>query len=302
MQTIVFGNADQNSGTGVVFTRSPATGDNEMYGDYLLVAQGEDVVAGIRNTSPIAKLRDDMPRVYAEFEEVCRTLENHFKEMQDIEFTIEKGKLWILQTRDGKRTARAAVKITVDLVHEGMIDKATALKRINADQIDMLLHRQFEVSALRQAKVEGHLLVKKAVNASPGAAVGMAVFDADTAVKWSLQGEDVILVRSETKPEDVHGMIEAKGILTSRGGATSHAAVVARQFGIPAVCGAEALKIDHVHGYCTVHRKDGEVHIKLGDWISIDGTTGRGVPRKAGNCGPRFRQGGDVARVPVLGG
>ena len=243
IQMVVFGNMSDTSGTGVAFTRNPVTGDKELYGDYLLNAQGEDVVAGIRNTLPIAQLQKDMPEAYATFLAICDKLENHFHNMQDVEFTIENRQLWMLQTRDGKRTARAEIKIAVDLVNEGLIDKETAIKRVQPGQVDMLLHPQFAEATKREARASGRLLVEKAVNASPGAAVGMAAFDADTAQKWGKEGKAVIMVRPETKPDDVHGMIASKGILTSRGGATSHAAVVARQFGTPAVCGAESLAI-----------------------------------------------------------
>ncbi len=274
IQTMVFGNMGENSGTGVAFTRNPVNGDKELYGDYLFNAQGEDVVAGIRNTLPIAQLKEDMPAVYAEFDEICTKLENHFKEMQDVEFTIEREKLWMLQTRDGKRTARAAIKIAVDMADEGMVTREEAVMRVKPEQVDMLLHPQFGGAVKNQAASEGKRIVAKAVNASPGAAVGLAVFDADTAESWGKEGKDVIMVRPETRPDDVHGMIAAKGILTSRGGATSHAAVVARQFGTPAVCGAEELKIETDHRLFTVQVGDNALEVKEGDWLSIDGGTG----------------------------
>ncbi|MCC6167091.1 MAG: pyruvate, phosphate dikinase [Caldilineaceae bacterium] len=274
IQMVVFGNMGEDSGTGVAFTRNPVNGVNEMYGDYLLNAQGEDVVAGIRNTLPIAQLQSDMPEVYAQFMDITEKLEHHFREMQDVEFTIERRKLWMLQTRDGKRTARAAIKIAVDLANEGLIDKKAALMRVKPEQVDMLLHPQFGEKTKRAARDEGRRLVEKAVNASPGAAVGVAAFDADIAEKWAKEGKAVIMVRPETKPDDVHGMIAAKGILTSRGGATSHAAVVARQFGTPAVCGAEALQINVSERLFTVERESGTIEVHEGDWLSIDGGTG----------------------------
>ncbi len=273
IQVVVFGNMGEDSGTGVAFTRNPVNGNKELYGDYLLNAQGEDVVAGIRNTSSIQNLQRDMPEAFAEFAAICEKLESHFHEMQDVEFTIENRKLWMLQTRDGKRTARAAIKIAVDMVEEGLIDKKKAILRVNPEQVDMLLHPQFSAVAKEQARVEGRRLVQKAVNASPGAAVGQAVFDADTAEKWGKEGKAVIMVRPETKPDDVHGMIASKGILTSHGGATSHAAVVARQFGTPAVCGADVLTIDVEHRLFTV-KKESTIEVREGDWISIDGGTG----------------------------
>jgi pyruvate,orthophosphate dikinase len=267
--TMVFGNMD-NSGTGVAFTRNPATGEKVMYGDYLLNAQGEDVVAGIRNTSPIAALKHEMPEVYQQFEDICNKLENHYKEMQDVEFTIERNKLWMLQTRDGKRTAKAAVKVAVDMANEGLITKQQAVKRVKPEQVDTLLHPQFVREAKVKAQETGRFLVS-GVNASPGAAVGRAYFDADTAeAKAKEEGQDVIMVRPFTKPDDVHGMLAAKGILTTEGGATSHAAVVARQFGIPCVVGASEARIDLE----TRTLKIGEIVVNEGDWISVDGTSG----------------------------
>jgi pyruvate,orthophosphate dikinase len=273
IQTVVFGNMGENSGTGVAFTRNPVDGVKQLYGDYLINAQGEDVVAGIRNTLPISQLRQDMPAVYLQFTNICDKLERHFRDMQDVEFTIEAGKLWMLQTRNGKRTARAAIKIAVDMASEGLIDRKTALKRVSPEQVEMLLHPQFSEETKREARAAGRLLVTKAVNASPGAAVGQAVFDADTAEKMAQENKSVIMVRPETKPDDVHGMIAAKGILTSRGGATSHAAVVARQFGKPAVCGAEVLQISVEQRLFTVEMDSRIVEVHEGDWISIDGGT-----------------------------
>jgi pyruvate,orthophosphate dikinase len=274
IQMVVFGNMGDNSGTGVAFTRNPVNGTKELYGDYLINAQGEDVVAGIRNTLPISQLRADMPDIYAEFIGICEKLESHFHDMQDVEFTIEQGKLWMLQTRNGKRTARAAIKIAVDMAREGLIDEETALNRVTPEQVEMLLHPQFSESVKKEARAAERQLVYKAVNASPGAAVGQAVFDADTAEKWAKEGKSVIMVRPETKPDDVHGMIAARGILTSRGGATSHAAVVARQFGKPAVCGAEVLQINVEQRLFTVQQENREIEVHEGDWISIDGGTG----------------------------
>jgi pyruvate, orthophosphate dikinase len=274
IQTVVFGNMGDTSATGVAFTRNPATGEKILYGDYLVNAQGEDVVAGIRNTQPISDLQEDMPAVYQEFVDICDKLEAHYKDMQDVEFTIEQGKLWMLQTRDGKRTARAAIKIAVDMANEDLIDRRKAVMRVTPAQVDMLLHPQFSVETKAQARDEGRQLVEKAVNASPGAAVGLAAFDADTAENWGKDGKNVIMVRPETKPDDVHGMIASKGILTSRGGATSHAAVVARQFGTPAVCGAESLQISLENRLFIVETARGIVEVREGDWISIDGGTG----------------------------
>ncbi len=272
--TMVFGNMGENSGTGVAFTRNPVNGVKELYGDYLVNAQGEDVVAGIRNTKPISQLGEEMPEVYAQFLEVCDKLEQHFRDMQDVEFTIEQGKLWMLQTRNGKRTARAAIKIAVDMVGEGLITKEEALMRVEPEQVDMLLHPHFSGSIKAQATQDGRRLVEKAVNASPGAAVGYAVFDADTAERWASEGKPVIMVRPETKPDDVHGMIASQGILTSRGGATSHAAVVARQFGTPAVCGAEELLINIDQRLFMIQTETEPIEVREGDWISIDGGTG----------------------------
>ncbi|MDA0700064.1 MAG: pyruvate, phosphate dikinase [bacterium] len=274
IQAVVFGNMGVGSGTGVAFTRNPNKGENTLFGHYLMNAQGEDVVAGIRNTEPIAQLKSEMPSVYKEFTDICDRLEQRFRDMQDVEFTIERGKLWMLQTRNGKRTARAAIRIAVDMTDEGLIDQREALMRVTPDQVDQLLHPQLTEETRREAVEAGKRLVEKAVNASPGAAVGRAVFDADTAEQWAHRGEAVIMVRPETKPDDVHGMIASKGILTSRGGATSHAAVVARQFGTPAVCGAETLKIDVERKAMTAATAAGPVYVREGDWITLDGATG----------------------------
>ncbi len=263
VQAMVFGNMGWDSGTGVAFTRNPLTGEKELYGEYLPNAQGEDVVAGIRTPKPIAALKEDMPEVYEQFKRYAEMLERHYRDMQDLEFTIERGKLYMLQTRSGKRSAAAAVKIAVDMVHEGLIDKAEALKRVEPEQIEQLLHPQIDP----RAKVQ---VIARGLNASPGAATGKAVFDADRAEALARQGEKVILVRPETNPDDVHGMLVAQGILTARGGATSHAAVVARGLGKPCVAGCEALQIDLEQRQFTV---DGIV-VNEGDVISINGSTG----------------------------
>jgi pyruvate, orthophosphate dikinase len=263
IQTMVFGNMGDTSATGVAFTRNPADGTKEFYGDYLTNAQGEDVVAGIRNTKPIAQLKEELVEAGNELDAVMTQLETHYKDMCDIEFTIQQAKLWMLQTRIGKRTARAALKIAVDMVGEGLITKEEAVLRVDPDQLDQLLHPMFDVS-------ESPEVFAKGLNASPGAAVGEVVFTADDAEEFAKQGRKVILVRWETTPDDLHGMIAAQGILTSHGGKTSHAAVVARGMGKPCVCGAESLKIDSEHKIARV----GDVEIHEGDIISIDGTAG----------------------------
>lgn len=268
--TMVFGNMGNGSGTGVAFTRDPSTGENKMYGDYLINAQGEDVVAGIRNTEKIENLANEMPAAYQEFLEITSKLENHYHDMQDVEFTIERGKLWMLQTRSGKRTAKAAVKMAVDMANEGLISKEEAIMRVTPDQVDSLLHPQFDPKAVDAAKKEGRIYAK-GVNASPGAAVGQIYFDADKAEEMAKEHKQaVIMVRPFTKPDDVHGMLAAKGILTSEGGATSHAAVVARQFGVPCVVGASMVKIDLENRQMTTNG----IVVKEGEWISVDGTTG----------------------------
>ena len=269
--TMVFGNMGNDSATGVAFTRNPSTGDRVMMGDYLLNAQGEDVVAGIRNTDAIANLAKYMPGAYKQFMEITSKLEKYYKDMQDVEFTIERGKLWMLQTRNGKRTAKSAVKIAVDMAKEGLITKNEAVLRVTPENVDALLHPQFDDAAMKQAEKDGKFLAK-GVNASPGAAVGQIYFDADTAERMAKdEKQDTIMVRPFTKPDDVHGMIASKGVLTSEGGATSHAAVVARQFGIPCVVGASAIKIDLEKRMMMV----GITIVKEGDWVSVDGTTGQ---------------------------
>ncbi len=268
--TMVFGNMGDNSGTGVAFTRDPSTGERKMYGDYLINAQGEDVVAGIRNTQKIENLANEMPSAYKEFLDITDRLELHYHDMQDVEFTIERGKLWMLQTRSGKRTAKAAVRMAVDMANEGLISREAAIMRVTPDQVDTLLHPQFDPKAVDAAKKEGRIYAK-GVNASPGAAVGQVYFDADKAEEMAKEHKQaVIMVRPFTKPDDVHGMLSAKGILTSEGGATSHAAVVARQFGVPCVVGASMVKIDLEALQMTANG----VVVKEGEWISVDGTTG----------------------------
>jgi pyruvate,orthophosphate dikinase len=288
--TMVFGNMGWDSGTGVAFTRDPATGEKELYGDYLLNAQGEDVVAGIRNTKKIQQLEEEMPQVFQEFVEICDKLEEHYKEMQDVEFTIENKKLWMLQTRNGKRTAKAAVKIAVDMANEGVIDREEAVVRITPHQVDTLLHPRFDFDAKKEAQEEGRLYAS-GVNASPGAAVGQVYFDADTAERMAKEeGQDVIMVRPFTKPDDVHGMLAAKGILTSEGGATSHAAVVARQFGVPCVVGAAAIRIDLDKRQMAV---DGTL-VEEGDWISVDGTSGEVYLGEIGTIEPSLEEQTDL--------
>ena len=264
---MVFGNMGEDSGTGVAFTRNPNTGDRELFGEYLTNAQGEDVVAGIRTPAPISQLASDMPAVYDEFHRIGQQLERHYRNVQDLEFTIERGRLYMLQTRDAKRTAAAAVRIAVDMVDEGVITPAEAVGRIEPAQVDQLLRATFDPEALKTAK-----RIVKGLNASPGAAVGRAVFDADTAVEWVGRGEKVILVRIETSPDDFHGMAVAEGIITARGGATSHAAVVARQIGKPCVAGSAALDVNYAgkSAACAITGID----FAEGDWLSLDGTTG----------------------------
>ena len=269
VQTMVYGNMGFDSGTGVAFTRSPSTGDKASYGEYLLNAQGEDVVAGVRTPRELADLQAEMPRVYGQLMDIFNMLENHYRDVQDMEFTIERGNLWMLQTRTGKRTAKAAAKIAVDMVHEGLIEKEEALMRVTPEQVDQLLHPIFDEEEKKKAREAGNYLAK-GLNASPGAATGVAVFDATRAEEAAKEGARVILVRPETSPDDVHGMLASEGILTQHGGATSHAAVVARGLNKPCVAGCEALSIDLDARLLTV---DGKT-VKEGDYISVDGTTG----------------------------
>jgi len=265
VQMMAFGNMGETSGTGVAFTRDPATGEKKLMGEFLMNAQGEDVVAGVRTPMPISKLAEVMPEVYAQFTEICKTLENHYRDMQDMEFTIEDKKLYMLQTRNGKRTAKAALKIAVDLVNEKMISKEEALLMIDPKQLDALLHPQFDTKALKAATP-----IAKALPASPGAACGKIVFTAEDAVEHGKAGEKVILVRLETSPEDIEGMHYAQGILTVRGGMTSHAAVVARGMGTCCVSGCGDIKMDEQNKRFTL---GGKVY-KEGDFISLDGSTG----------------------------
>jgi pyruvate,orthophosphate dikinase len=263
--TMVFGNMGDDSGTGVAFTRDPNTGEKELYGEFLTNAQGEDVVAGIRTPRKISQLRDLMPAVYEEFERIAERLERNYRDVQDLEFTIERGRLYMLQTRSAKRTAAAAVKIAADLVEEGIISRAEAVQRIEPAQVDQLLRNQFDPSARAAAT-----RIAKGLNASPGAAVGRAVFDADRAAEGAATGEPVILVRIETSPDDFHGMAASQGVLTARGGATSHAAVVARQIGKPCVAGVSELQIDYGQRRAEANGQG----FAEGDWISLDGSTG----------------------------
>lgn len=264
IQSMVFGNMGADSGTGVAFTRNPSTGENVLYGEFLTNAQGEDVVAGIRTPRPIAQLKDEMPEAYAEFAKTAHLLEKHYKNMQDIEFTIERKKLYMLQTRNGKRTAQAAVKIAHDLVAEGLVTKQEAILMVEPAQLDQLLHRQIDPKA--------HVnVIAKGLPASPGAASGQIVFDADDAERLAKEGQKVLLVRTETTPDDIHGMVAAQGILTSRGGMTSHAAVVARGMGKPCVCGCESIKIDYNEKTVST----GSLIFNEGEPLSIDGSTGR---------------------------
>ncbi|PKM89762.1 MAG: pyruvate, phosphate dikinase [Firmicutes bacterium HGW-Firmicutes-12] len=264
VQSMVFGNKGDDSGTGVAFTRNPSTGEKKLYGEFLMNAQGEDVVAGIRTPLAIEKLDAENPEVFEQFNEICEVLENHYRDVQDIEFTIEHGKLYMLQTRNGKRTASAAVKIAVDMVAEGIISREEALMRVEPASLDQLLHRRIDTTSDIEVIATG-------LPASPGAASGQVVLNADTAEELAKEGKKVILVRTETTPDDIHGIVAAQGILTSRGGMTSHAAVVARGMGKCCVCGCEALKINYDTG--TVMVKD--LVIKVGDIISLDGSTGK---------------------------
>ena len=265
IQSMVFGNMGDTSGTGVAFTRDPATGDNKLLGEYLINAQGEDVVAGIRTPQPIDTLKEVMPEIYKQFIDTVKTLEHHYKDMQDVEFTIEKGRLFFLQTRNGKRTAASAINVAVDFVNEGLITKEEAIMRIEPKQLDQLLHPKFEDKALKEATV-----LTKGLPASPGAGSGKIYFSAEDAAKASQNGEKVILVRQETSPEDIEGMVCSEGILTARGGMTSHAAVVARGMGKCCVAGCGEIKVDEA---AKEVRKD-DLVLKEGDFISLDGSTG----------------------------
>ncbi len=265
VQTMVYGNIGEGSATGVCMSRNGTTGERTLEGDYLENAQGEDVVAGTRATSPISVLAERQPEAYVELEGIARSLEKHYRNMQDLEFTIDRGKLWVLQTRDGKRTAEAEVRIAVEMAEEGLLTRNEALRRVSAKQVDRFLHPRFDPAAVAGAEP-----LCTGLDVSPGAAVGMAVFDADTAEQWAAEGRPVILVRPDTKPDDVHGMLAAEGILTTRGGRTSHAALVARQFGKPAVVGVSELEIDLVGKMAHLEH----LVVREGDWLSIDGTRG----------------------------
>ena len=265
VQEMVFGNMGETSGTGVAFTRNPATGEKKLFGEFLMNAQGEDVVAGVRTPQTIDQLAEVMPEVYEQFTKICATLEYHYRDMQDMEFTIENKKLFMLQTRNGKRTAAAALKIACDLVDEGMITEKEAVLMIEPKSLDSLLHPQFDVEALKKAKP-----VAQGLAASPGAACGQIVFSAEDATEWAQKGHKVVLVRLETSPEDIEGMHYAQGILTVRGGMTSHAAVVARGMGTCCVSGCGAIKMDEANKQFELA---GKIY-KEGDWISIDGSTG----------------------------
>ena len=266
VQSMVFGNMGNTSGTGVEFTRDPSTGEKKLYGEYLINAQGEDVVAGIRTPQKIETLQQVMPEVYEQFVNIAQTLENHYRDMQDMEYTIERGKLYMLQTRNGKRTAAAALKIAVDLVNEGMITTDEAILKVEPKQLDSLLHPQFDAVALKKAKE-----IAMGLAASPGAACGMVYFTAEEATAAAKTGKKVVLVRLETSPEDIEGMAHAQGILTARGGMTSHAAVVARGMGTCCVAGCGALRVDEEAKTATI----GDVVFHEGDWMSIDGSTGK---------------------------
>lgn len=270
VQAMVFGNMGDESGTGVAFTRDPATGEKVLYGEYLLNAQGEDVVAGIRTPKPIGQLSEEAPEMYRELAKTSERLERHFRDVQDLEFTIEDGKFYMLQTRAGQRTAAAAVKIAVDMVGEGLIDREEAVRRVTAEQVERLLHRQIDPKAEVQ-------VIAKGLNASPGAAMGSVVFDPDKAEEAAASGEKVILVRTETTPDDIHGIVAAQGVLTSRGGRTSHAAIVTRGMGKPCVAGCEAIQVDYERRLFSTP----EVVVREGDVITIDGASGKVVMGEA---------------------
>jgi len=290
--TMVFGNMGDDSGTGVAFTRDPNTGERVLYGEYLTNAQGEDVVAGIRTPSKIAQMKKDLPKAYAEFDRIAKRLEKHYRDAQDLEFTIERGKLYMLQTRSAKRTAAAAVKIATDMVREGLITKDEALRRVEPAQVEQLLLPRFDQKEVERARSAGRYLAK-GLNASPGAATGRAVFDADRAVVLKGQKQLVVLVRPETSPDDFHGMVAATGILTARGGSTSHAAVVARGLGLPCVAGVAALDIDLVKREMHVNGKV----VKEGDPISIDGTTGEVFAGELPTIEAKFREEKDLIEL-----
>jgi pyruvate,orthophosphate dikinase len=288
--TMVFGNMGADSGTGVAFTRDPNTGERTLYGEYLTNAQGEDVVAGVRTPAKISQMRDELPEVYQQFTEIAERLESHYRDVQDLEFTIERGKLYMLQTRSAKRTAPAAVKIAVDMVGEGILTREEALGRVEPAQIVQLLLPRFDEAAKAKA---GDRFLAKGLNASPGAATGQAIFDPDRAEEAKAAGHPVILVRIETSPDDVHGMLAARGVLTARGGATSHAAVVARSMGLPCVAGAESLHID----YAARTMRAGGATVREGEMISIDGTTGEIYAGELPTIEARFEDEHDLATL-----
>jgi pyruvate,orthophosphate dikinase len=281
VQAMVFGNMGANSGTGVAFTRNPSTGKKELYGEYLLNAQGEDVVAGTRTPNPISQLKKELPKVYSEFNSITQLLEKHYRDMQDCEFTIERGKLWMLQTRTGKRTGAASVRIAVDMANDKLINRATAVQRVTPEQLDQLLHPTVDPKTTAQVLATG-------LPASPGAAQGKVIFSPDEAEEMAKEGEQVVLVRVETSPDDFHGMVAAQAIVTARGGMTSHAAVVARGMGKTCVSGASSLEIDYSQQQFSVN---GEV-ITKGEWITVDGSSGRvflgKVPTVQPSLGPDF--------------
>ncbi len=295
VQSMVFGNMGDDCGTGVAFTRNPATGEHKLYGEFLMNAQGEDVVAGVRTPQTIDKLQDTMPQVYTQFKEIAEKLENHYKDMQDMEFTIEKGKLYMLQTRNGKRTAAAALQVACDMVDEGLIDERKAVMNVDPKQLDALLHPQFDAKALKEASPSA-----SALPASPGAACGRVVFTAEDAAEWAGRGEKVVLVRRETSPEDIEGMHVSEGILTVRGGMTSHAAVVARGMGTCCVSGCGEIHINEQQKYFEL----GENTVHEGDYISLDGSTGNiylkalpTVPASISGNFERFMKWADSIRV-----
>lgn len=267
VQSMVFGNMGETSGTGVLFTRNPSTGEPVMFGEFLMNAQGEDVVGGTRTPCPIAELKETMPQAYEELSQCAKQLEMQYRDMQDIEFTIENGKLYLLQTRNAKRNAKAALKVATDLVEEGLISKEEALMRIDLQHLNHLLHRSIATDA-------EHTVMATGLPASPGAACGQVVFTADTADEWKREGRQVVLVRMETTPEDIHGVIAAESVITLRGGMTSHAAVIARGMGKPCVCGCETMQLDEEHKQLT----GGGIIILEGDWVTIDGSTGQVIP------------------------
>lgn len=289
VQTMVFGNMGNDSGTGVAFTRNPMTGEKVLFGEYLVNAQGEDVVAGIRTPQKISQMAQELPEAYAEFQEIAQRLEGTYRDVQDLEFTVERGRLFMLQTRSAKRSAAAAVKTAVDMVREGLIGREEALNRVEPIQVEQLLVPQLDEDVVKQARNEGRVLAR-GLNASPGVAVGKAVFDPDRAEKLAAAGEAVVLVRPETVPDDIHGLIAAQGVLTARGGMTSHAAVVARGMGKPAVVGAEQVRIDaRGRSFSATGRI-----VQEGDWITIDGATGEVFLGKLPVIVPNLNELGDL--------